>query len=277
MADKISIDDMQTMQINNFDYSAAYVLPYVFNNVYIDSQVLTELKEWAISEEKFEMNKESTGAAAWAVFYKTLAEQTFEELVVFDNAGNEISLQPGNSDSTSEIFRTLLKDPNHIMWDDVNTSGKENLTDILERTLNISDKAIVEIFESSNSKDWEWGKIHTITYPTNLLGEAGIPILTGLVNIGPVETSGSNFSINSTDWGFGDDFTIGSYPSMRMVVDLSNLDNSRTVLPSGQSGHVMSKYYDDQVDNWIENDMYQNYFSRELVELNQKDLMYLRP
>ena len=38
---------------------------------------------------------------------------------------------------------------------------------------------------------------------------------------------------------------------MRMVVDLSNLDNSRTVLPSGQSGHVMSKYYDDQVDNWI--------------------------
>ena len=40
MADKISIDDMQTMQINNFDYSAAYVLPYVFNNVYIDSQVL---------------------------------------------------------------------------------------------------------------------------------------------------------------------------------------------------------------------------------------------
>ena len=277
MSGKISVDDMQAMQINNFDYSAAYVLPYVFNNVYIDSQVLTELKEWAISEEKFEMNIESTGAAAWAVFYKTLAEQTFEELVVFDNAGNEISLQPGNSDSTSEIFRTLLKDPNHIMWDDVNTSGKENLTDILERTLSISDKTIVEIFDSSDSDDWEWGKIHTITYPTNLLGEAGIPILTGLVNIGPVETSGSNFAINSTDWGFGDDFTIGSYPSMRMVVDLSNLDNSRTVLPSGQSGHVMSKYYDDQVDNWIENDMYQNYFSREIVELNQKDLMYLRP
>ena len=277
MSGKISVDDMQAMQINNFDYSAAYVLPYVFNNVYIDSQVLTELKEWAVSEEKFEMNIESTGAAAWAVFYKTLAEQTFEELVVFDNAGNEISLQPGNSDSTSEIFRTLLKDPNHIMWDDVNTSGKENLTDILERTLSISDKTIVEIFDSSDSDDWEWGKIHTITYPTNLLGEAGIPILTGLVNIGPVETSGSNFAINSTDWGFGDDFTIGSYPSMRMVVDLSNLDNSRTVLPSGQSGHVMSKYYDDQVDNWIENDMYANYFSREIVELNQKDLMYLRP
>ncbi|MDA8922756.1 penicillin acylase family protein [Acidimicrobiia bacterium] len=277
MINKISVDDMQAMQIDNFDYSAAYVLPYVFNNVYIDSQVLTELKEWAISDDKFEMNIDSTGAAAWAVFYKSLVGQTFEELVVFDNAGNELSLQPGNSDSTSEIFRTLLKDPNHIIWDDINTPEKENLTDILERTLAISDKSIIEIFNSTDSDDWEWGEIHTITYPTNLLGEAGFPILTNLVNIGPVSSSGSNFSINSTDWGFGDDFTIGSYPSMRMVVDLSNLDNSRTVLPSGQSGHVMSKYYDDQVDNWISNDMYTNYFSREIVELNQKDLMYLRP
>ena len=30
------------------------------------------MKEWAISETKFEMNKDSSGAAAWAVFYKNL-------------------------------------------------------------------------------------------------------------------------------------------------------------------------------------------------------------
>ncbi len=275
--DKISVEDMQAMQIYNYDFSAAYVLPYVFNNVYVDSPVLTTMKEWAISDTKFEMNIDSSGAAAWAVFYKALASQTFEELVVFDNAGNEISLQPGNSDSTSEIFRTLLKDPNHFMWDDINTPEKENLTDILERSLAIADESIVALFGSDNSKDWRWGELHTITYPTNLLGEAGIPILTNLVNIGPVEASGASFAINSTDWGFGDDFTIGSYPSMRMVIDLSNLDNSLSVLPSGQSGHVMSKYYDDQVDNWITNEMYPLYFSRELVELNQKDVMYLRP
>jgi len=119
--------------------------------------------------------------------------------------------------------------------------------------------------------------LHTITYPTNLLGEAGIPILTKLVNIGPVEASGASFAINSTDWGFGDDFTIGSYPSMRMVIDLSNMDNSLSVLPSGQSGHVMSKYYDDQVDRWIENDMYKLHFTRKVVEQFQVNVMYLRP
>ena len=277
ISQKISVEDMEAMQINNYDYSAAYILPYVFNNVYVDSNILTSMKEWAISENKFEMNIDSSGAAAWAVFYKHLAEQTFEELVVTDKLGNEISLQPGNSDSTSEIFRTLLKDPNHIIWDDINTSQKENLTDILERTLVLADESIVLLFGTEDYDKWSWGEIHTITYPTNLLGEAGIPILTNIVNIGPVEAGGSSFAINSTDWGFGDDFTIGSYPSMRMVVDLSNFDNSLTVLPSGQSGHVMSKYYDDQVDNWISNNMYPLYFSREQVELNQKDYMFLRP
>ena len=277
ISEKISVDDMEAMQINNFDYSAAYILPYVFNNVYVDSNILTAMKEWAISETKFEMNKDSSGAAAWAVFYKNFAKQTFEELVVTDNLGNEISLQPGNSDSTSEIFRALLKDPNHILWDDINTPQKENLTDILERALLLADEQIVELFDTDDYDKWSWGEIHTITYPTNLLGEAGIPILTNLVNIGPVESGGSSFAINSTDWGFGEDFTIGSYPSMRMVVDLSNFDNSRTILPSGQSGHVMSKYYDDQVENWIENNMYILNFSREQVELNQKDYMFLRP
>ena len=277
ISEKISVDDMEAMQINNFDYSAAYILPYVFNNVYVDSKILTAMKEWAISETKFEMNKDSSGAAAWAVFYKNFAEQTFEELVVTDNLGNEISLQPGNSDSTSEIFRALLKDPNHILWDDINTPQKENLTDILERALSLADERIVELFDTDDYDKWSWGELHTITYPTNLLGEAGIPILTNLVNIGPVESGGSSFAINSTDWGFGEDFTIGSYPSMRMVVDLSNFDNSRTILPSGQSGHVMSKYYDDQVENWIENNMYILNFSREQVELNQKEYMFLRP
>jgi len=277
ISEKISVDDMEAMQINNFDYSAAYILPYVFNNAYVDSNILSAMKEWSISETKFEMNKDSSGAAAWAVFYKNFAEQTFEELVVTDNLDNEISLEPGNSDSTSEIFRTLLKDPNHILWDDINTPQKENLTDILERALLLADEKIVELFDTDDYDSWSWGELHTITYPTNLLGEAGIPILTKLVNIGPVESGGSSFAINSTDWGFGEDFTIGSYPSMRMVVDLNNFDNSRTILPSGQSGHVLSKFYDDQVENWIENNMYPLYFSREQVELNQRDYMFLRP
>ena len=54
---------------------------------------------------------------------------------------------------------------------------------------------------------------------------------------------------------------------MRMV-DLSNFDNSRTIL-SPDNRHVMSKYYDDQ-QKLIDNNMYILNFSREQVELNQR-------
>ena len=50
-----------------------------------------------------------------------------------------------------------------------------------------------------------------------------------------------------------------------------------SILPTGQSGHVMSKYYDDQVDNWINNNMLPQYFGREVIEANQKSVMYLLP
>ena len=62
-----------------------------------------------------------------------------------------------------------------------------------------------------------------------------------------------------------------------MIIDLSNFDNSMTVLPTGQSGHVMSKHYDDQVENWIQNNMLPQYFGREVIEANKKSVMHLTP
>jgi penicillin amidase len=39
-------------------------------------------------------------------------------------------------------------------------------------------------------------------------------------------------------------------PSMRMIVDLSNLDGSRWVQLMGQSGHAFSPHYSDQFELW---------------------------
>ena len=173
----------------------------------------------------------------------------------------------------------MLKDPNHVLWDHQSTPEKENLSDLLVIVLDAADKEITTLL-GDNQNNWEWGEIHTITYSTNLLGQAGIAPLTALVDLGPFRVSGSANTINATGWSFDGDYSIADkfgHPSMRMIVDLSNFNNSKTVLPTGQSGHVTSKYYDDQVDNWISNEMFPQHYSREIVELNQKDVMYLRP
>ena len=57
-------------------------------------------------------------------------------------------------------------------------------------------------------------------------------------NIGPVPMSGSPSSIKQTTQRLG--------PSMRMVIDLANLDQSQANLVTGESGHVLSKHYKDQ-------------------------------
>ena len=173
----------------------------------------------------------------------------------------------------------MLKDPNHELWDHKSTDTKENLSDLLEIVFDLAETEIINLL-GDDPKKWEWGEIHTITYSTNLLGQAGIAPLTALVDIGPLSVSGSANTINATGWSFDGDYSTADkfgHPSMRMIIDLSNFDNSMTVLPTGQSGHVMSKHYDDQVENWIQNNMLPQYFGREVIEASKQSVMYLTP
>ena len=50
--------------------------------------------------------------------------------------------------------------------------------------------------------------------------------------------SGSSTSIKQTAQRLG--------PSLRMVMDLANLDQSQANIVTGESGHVFSKHYKDQ-------------------------------
>jgi penicillin amidase len=41
-------------------------------------------------------------------------------------------------------------------------------------------------------------------------------------------------------------FQIAYGPAMRTIVDLADPENAISVLPTGQSGHLMSRHYNDQ-------------------------------
>jgi penicillin amidase len=68
------------------------------------------------------------------------------------------------------------------------------------------------------------------------------------MNVGPEPVPGGNEVINNT--GFEIDSS-GRYkvtfgPSMRRIVDFSDLSKSYSVLPTGQSGYFMAPHYSDQ-------------------------------
>jgi acyl-homoserine lactone acylase PvdQ len=70
-------------------------------------------------------------------------------------------------------------------------------------------------------------------------------------------------------------------PSFRQVVDVGEWDNSRSILHTGQSGHLLSRHYRDYVGMWRRGEYHPQLWSRQRVEaalaarliLNPKDIL----
>jgi len=98
--------------------------------------------------------------------------------------------------------------------------------------------------------DWKWGDLHTITFRNQSLGDSGIPPIDALLNRGPFRTSGGSSIVNATGWDASDSYEVVSLPSMRMIIDLSNLANSLSIHTTGESGHAFDPHYIDMADLW---------------------------
>ena len=66
-------------------------------------------------------------------------------------------------------------------------------------------------------------------------------------------------------------------PSMRMVVDLSDLDRSTWVNLTGESGHAYSSHYDDQTDAWAAGSTYAWPFTTAAVNKAAANKLTLHP
>ena len=72
--------------------------------------------------------------------------------------------------------------------------------------------------------------------------------------------------MQATGWSAPDGYEVDWVPSMRMVVDLADLDDSRWVDLTGVSGHPYADHYADQAETWVSGGMLPMPFSRAVVE-----------
>ncbi|BCB89246.1 hypothetical protein Psuf_065590 [Phytohabitans suffuscus] len=111
----------------------------------------------------------------------------------------------------------------------------------------------------------------------NPLGQSGIPPVEWLFNRGPVPVGGGSGLVNATGWSSDVGYEVNSVPSMRMIVDMSNLDGSRWVQLSGASGHAFHAHYTDQVELWRTGRTTPMLWERSSVELAAEHTMTLEP
>ena len=146
-----------------------------------------------------------------------------------------------------QIIEPQSRNENSIWWDDVATkSKKETRAEILEKSFHETISAL----ENQLGKDvnsWTWNRVHTLEHQ-HPLGQ--VAALRSVFNVGPFEVSGSAEVINNLFFNFTDTgkYEIKGGPSTRRVIDFSDIENSMSILPTGQSGNPFSKHYNDQAE-----------------------------
>ncbi|AKS45988.1 penicillin amidase [Octadecabacter temperatus] len=134
-------------------------------------------------------------------------------------------------------------------WCDVLQSApQETCSDIARLAL---DDALIWVAANRGTalESLRWGDAHEATHDHPVLGEA--PVLRWFVNIRQSTSGGDNTLMRGrTSGGAEDPFMNVHAAAYRGVYDFADPDSSVFVTSTGQSGHFLSRHYDDLGDLW---------------------------
>lgn len=130
------------------------------------------------------------------------------------------------------------------IWCDIKqTTVKETCKEMAELAL---DEALLWLEENygPNPTRWRWGAAHKAVHKSNFFGS--IPIISWFANITQETPGGDNTLLRGSTQGFGaSPFTNVHGSGFRAVYDFSDPDSSVMIISTGQSGHLLSRHYDD--------------------------------
>ncbi len=170
----------------------------------------------------------------------------------------------------------LMKNDSSVWWDDIHTANvKETRTEIFGKAF---DETVQQLIAQlgDNPKTWEWGRVHLLehVHPIGMKKPFNY-----FFNVGPFAVPGGQEVINQIAFDYnGDGIYKAKYgPAMRIALDFNDVENSQSVLPTGQSGNVMSPYYYDQSVMYNSGKSRKQKMNRVEIEKNKKGRLLLQP
>jgi penicillin amidase len=235
--DKITVDDMAAIQGDRTSLQVPELLPLFLAVAPGDDrqrQAIGYLTGW-----DGELAPDSVAASiyeAWmlhlerAVFEDDLRGDLFDEM---STRANPLFLSNVLNDATLRAA-----------WcDNVLTVGLESCEDIALVAL---DAALTDLSGRAGNTiaQWRWDKIHNTQYPHQPFSEVAYlkPLFHRSIGNG-----GDRYTVNVAPVNLHTPYDQTHVPGYRHIVDLSDLQNSRFVQTTGQSGNVLSSHYDDLI------------------------------
>ncbi|MEO7265046.1 MAG: penicillin acylase family protein [Ferruginibacter sp.] len=223
---QITVEDMMTMQTDNYNVFAEMARPIFLKSIDVASlgedekKYFGKLAQWNLRND---INEEA------ATIFELLWKQ-FKAMVYDDEFKN--APLPIQSPFESSLLEGLLKDSAYKFIDDISTPQKETLANVTTAAFK---KIIPEIIllEKGNKLAWGIFKDTRINHLTRLpeLSRLHLPI------------GGGTNMINATKETHG--------PSWRMIVSMGPQLEGYAVYPGGQSGNAGSRFYDNFVNEWV--------------------------
>jgi len=266
-----SIDDLKPFQSDCYSKHAETILPLILQtigDIQIDNELqlyfFNTLKEWNYVEEK-----EQVGASIFNIFYNYFMKHTFRD-EMGDTLYNHFKSLSGLAIETTDL---LIFYPQSPWLDDVTTSPRENLKDIIVKSLDSTFSYLVQ-HHGKLIDDWRWGEVHQMQF-IHRLGDK--KTLSPIFNVRSFPSDGGNCTVNVSKYFFSDFFPPRVYAAVRQLVDLSDFKNSRVVLAPGQSGQPLTTFYKNQLPLWLTGDYHQATISLQEIKKLNYGLLILKP
>jgi len=244
---KARVADMRAMQNDVFS-------PYA-------ARVVASLKELQLSDPR------AVKAAAILSRWDAKAETTGPSRLFFAFM-KEVRKAAGGGTlrvTWSMLGRMIAGEGAQDFWDDPATSPVETRASRVESALAHA-LAAVEREGGANAAHWSWGKAHRLTYEHPFASVIG-PTLARRLAFGPVALPGEWHTLDVAGFPLrGDRYDVTDIPSARLIVDLGSPDDSRLVLPLGQSGQLFDRHGHDQLQAWATGRDFALPFSSKAVE-----------
>ncbi|MFI5620804.1 penicillin acylase family protein [Streptomyces sp. NPDC051567] len=302
---KISTDDMRTMQMDNSSEIAALLTPMLAKIPVSDPDVRSAqklLEGWNYTQEP-----DSAAAAYFNAVWRNVLKLAFGDKMpkelrvegscvnVRDDSSGPVddlaemvrecgtrgpdSAQPDGGDRWFEVVRRLVKDEKSAWWQSPAVRLDKATTTRDELFARAMKDARWELTAKlgKDQSTWSWGRLHQLNLKNQTMGTEGPGALRRLLNRGPWNLGGGEATVNATGWNASSGYEVTWVPSMRMVVNLNDLDKSRWINLTGASGHTYNSHYTDQTTMWAKGELLEWPFGKEAVDKATVDTLVLKP
>ncbi|MFF8359303.1 penicillin acylase family protein [Streptomyces chartreusis] len=187
--------------------------------------------------------------------------------------------QPDGGDRWFEVVRSLMSDEDSDWWKTPSSGTRpsaDNRDELFRRAM-IDARWELTAKLGKDIDTWNWGRLHRLFLKNQTLGTEGPGFLQYALNRGPWKLSGGEATVNASGWNAAGGYGVVWVPSMRMVVNLGDLDKSKWINLTGASGHAYNAHYTDQTDKWADGELLDWSFSDKAVDDGTSDTLVLKP